>query len=120
MPFLAKLARDLKADALVGPSNEGDAVFRGLHREFLRQGLRGVSDGHAARGLNALGIDPTIVFGEQRSDHRADVVRQTDTPQRGHVGNTLVDLGIVPDHPAAIRAKAHVSNQEDSWRTHRD
>src|SRR3984885_5730176 len=36
MPFMAKLARDLEADALVGPSNEGDAVFRGLHEKFLR------------------------------------------------------------------------------------
>src|SRR5277367_2099344 len=32
------------------------------------------SDGHAARGVNALGIDPAIVFGEQRRDHWADVV----------------------------------------------
>src|SRR5580693_4793143 len=48
--------------------------------------------------LHCVGIDPAIVFGEQRSDHRADVVGQTDTPQRGHVGNTLVNFGIVPDH----------------------
>src|SRR5580693_6169963 len=101
MPFLAKLAGDLEADALVGPSNEGDAVFRSLHGEFLRYWFRGVLDRHAARGFNALGIDPAIVFGEQGSDHRADVVGQTDTPQRGHVSNTPVDLGIVPDHPTA-------------------
>src|ERR1700723_244368 len=101
MPFLAKLAGDLEADALVGPSNEGNAVFRGLHGEFLRYRLRGVLDGHAARGLNALGIAPAIVIGEQRSDHRADVIGHSDTPQRGHVGHTLVDFGIVPDHAAA-------------------
>jgi hypothetical protein len=37
-----------------------------------RQPLR--LQGHAARDLDALGVNPAIVFGKQRSDHRAYVV----------------------------------------------
>jgi hypothetical protein len=39
MPFLAKLAGDLEADALVGPSNEGDAVFRSCVENFSDTGF---------------------------------------------------------------------------------
>src|ERR1700685_3870073 len=38
---------------------------------------------HAARDLDALGINPAIVFGEQRSDHRAYVIGLADAAERG-------------------------------------
>src|SRR5690348_8783209 len=56
---------------------------------------------HAAGNFYALAVDPAIIFGQQRRDHRADVVRLTDAPKRGHVGNAFVDLGIVANHAAA-------------------
>ncbi len=31
--------------------------------------------GHAARDFDALGVNPAILLGKQRRDHRADVIR---------------------------------------------
>ncbi len=59
------------------------------------------SKGHAARDLDALGVDPAIVVGKQRGDHRADVVGLADAAERRHVRDVLVHLRIVADHAAA-------------------
>jgi hypothetical protein len=69
-------------------------------------------DRHAARGLDALGVDPAIVLGQQRGDHRADVVGQPGTPQRGHVGDTHVQIGIVP-HDAAAEIGGDSTRSDD-------
>src|SRR5580658_10037874 len=53
---------------------------------------------HAAGDLDALPVDPAVFLGEQRGDHRSDVVRETRAAEGCHVGDALVDLGIVADH----------------------
>jgi hypothetical protein len=52
-------------------------------------------DRHAARDFDALGVDPAIVLGQQRRDHRADVVGQAGAAERRHVGDALVQFRIV-------------------------
>ncbi len=58
-------------------------------------------DGHAARDLDALRVDPPIVLGKQRRDHRSDVVGQPGTAQCRHLRDVFVDFRIIPHHAAA-------------------
>ena len=37
---------------------------------------------HAARDLDALGVNPAIIFGKQRCDHRAYVIRLADATRK--------------------------------------
>jgi hypothetical protein len=37
---------------------------------------------HAARDLDALGVNPVIIFGKQRCDHRAYVIRLADATRK--------------------------------------
>ena len=56
---------------------------------------------HATRNFDALGVDPAIVVGQQRRDHGADIVRQSGATERRHVGDSLVEFGIVANNTAA-------------------
>src|SRR5262245_23521942 len=56
---------------------------------------------HAAGGFDALAGHPVIIVGQQRRDHRTDVVRNTDPAERGHAGDELVDRRVAPHDAAA-------------------
>src|SRR5262249_20085619 len=57
--------------------------------------------GHAAGDLDALPVDPAIVFGEQGCDHRAHGVGLAGATERRHLRHAPVHLGVVADHAAA-------------------
>lgn len=58
------------------------------------------SDGLAAGDLNPLCIDPAIALGQQRGDHRADIVRHARTPKCGCFRDVPSHVRIVPHDTA--------------------
>jgi len=57
--------------------------------------------GHAARDLDPLAVDPAIVVGKQGRDHRADFLGPSGAAEGCHFRHALVDFRVVADHAAA-------------------
>lgn len=70
------------------------------------------SDGHAARYFDPLGVDPAILFADEGGDHGADVFGKPGPAEGRHIGDELVDLGVV-SHDATAEVGLHGAGGDD-------
>jgi hypothetical protein len=56
---------------------------------------------HATRDLDSLSIDPAIIVGKERGDHRSDVIRHSGSAQGGHFRDKFINFRVVAYHAAA-------------------